>query len=73
MIPGFTESDVYAPITQWHNSALMKRGAGLAFHGIARLKPGVSVDRAKADMARVTSALAKDFPDADNAVGASAS
>lgn len=71
MIPGFTESDVYAPITQWHNAALMKRGAGLAFHGIARLKPGVSVDQARADMARVTSALAKDFPDADNAVGAS--
>jgi predicted permease len=70
-IPGFQDSDVYAPITQWHNTALMQRGAGLAFHGIARLKPGVTVEQARADMARVTNALAVAFPDTDKAVGAS--
>jgi len=35
------DSDVYAPISQWSNPNLMRRGAGLAFHGIGRLKPGV--------------------------------
>src|ERR1700735_4860805 len=32
-IPGFLESQVYAPIGQWNNPLLLKRGAGLGFHG----------------------------------------
>ena len=49
----------------------MLRGAGLGFHGIGRLKPGVTVEQARADMARVTANLALAFPNDDRGVGAS--
>jgi predicted permease len=68
---GFRNLDVYAPIPQWSNSVLMNRGAGLGFHGIARLKPGVSVEQARADMAQLTRNLAEEYPDADRGIGAS--
>ncbi len=70
-IPGFSEQDVYAPIRQWTNPLLMNRGAGLGFHAIARLKPGVTVEQARADMDNVTRNLATAFPDADRGIGAS--
>jgi predicted permease len=70
-IPGFRDSDVYAPIRQWGNSILMNRGAGLGFHGIARLKPGVTIEQARADMSKVTGNLAAAFPDTDRGIGAS--
>ena len=34
------------------NPLLPKRGAGLGFHGIGRLKPGVTIEQARADMQR---------------------
>ncbi len=68
---GFRNQDVYAPVPQWNNSILMNRGAGLGFHGIARLKPGVSIEQARADMARVTQNLADAYPDIDRGIGAS--
>lgn len=67
----FQVSDVYAPISQWSNSNLMHRGAGLAFHGIGRLKPGVTVEQARVDMDRVSRNLAASFPDEDRGVAAS--
>ena len=67
----FKPSDVYAPIPQWSNSILMHRGAGLAFHGIGRLKPGVTIEQARADMDRVSRNLAAAFPDEDRGIGAS--
>lgn len=70
-IPGFRDQDVYAPIGQWGNTILLNRGAGLGFHGIARLKPGTTVAQARADMLRVTRNLATAFPDSDRGVGAS--
>lgn len=70
-ISNFQDSDVYAPISQWSNSILMFRGAGLGFHGIGRLKPGVTIEQAHADMQRVTANLAAAFPDDDRGIGAS--
>jgi predicted permease len=70
-VANFQVSDVYAPISQWSNSILMSRGAGLGFHGIGRLKPGVTVEQARADMERVTGNLAAAFPDDDRGIGAS--
>ena len=69
-IPGFLESQVYAPIGQWNNPLLLKRGAGLGFHGIGRLKPGVTMEQARADMDEVTRSLAEAFPDADKGITA---
>jgi predicted permease len=70
-IPGFREQDVYAPVPQWGNSILMDRGAGLGFHGIARLRPGVTIEQARADMDRVTRNLSMAWPESDRGVGAS--
>jgi predicted permease len=63
-------TDVFAPIGQWSNPLLNKREAGLGIHGIGRLKPGVSLDQATADMQRVTDNLAQAFPAADKGIGA---
>src|ERR1700733_6354985 len=68
---GFQNQDVYAPVPQWSNSILMNRGAGLGFHGIGRLNPGVSVEQARADMERVTRNLAEAYPDTDRGIAAS--
>ncbi len=61
---------MYVPIRQWDNPLLMNRGGGLGFHGIGRLKPGVTIDQARADMEEVTRNLAAAFPDADRGIGA---
>jgi predicted permease len=62
--------EVYVPIGQWSNPLLMNRAAGLGIHGIGRLKPGVSIEQARADMERVTRNLAAAYPDADKGIGA---
>ena len=62
--------ELYLPIGQWSNPILMNRGAGLGFHGIGRLKPGVSLAQARADMDRVTQNLAAAYPAANKGIGA---
>jgi predicted permease len=66
----FRASELYVPIGQWTNSALHLRMAGLGIHGIGRLKPGVTIQQARSDMARVTAHLAEAYPDADKGIGA---
>ena len=58
-------AEVYVPIGQWRNPGLTVRAAGLGMRGIARLKPGVTLEQANADMARVSQNLATAFPDVD--------
>ena len=70
MIPGFHDAQVYVPIGQWSNPLLLQRGAGLGIHGIGRLKPGVTLEQARADMQGVTRSLAEAFPDADKGISA---
>jgi putative ABC transport system permease protein len=67
----FRDIDVYVPLGQWSNPLLPKRGAGLGIHGIGRLKPGVTTEQARADMARVSSDLAAAYPDTNTGIGAS--
>ena len=63
-------ADVYVPIGQWDNDLLLSRGAGLGIHGIARLKPGVTITQARADMDAVTRSLAEAYPEPNKGVGA---
>jgi predicted permease len=70
VIPGFSDAQVYAPIGQWSNPLLLQRGAGLGFHGVGRLKLGVTIEQARADMEGVTHNLANAFPDADKGITA---
>jgi predicted permease len=66
----FRGVDIYVPVGQWENSFLPKRGAGLGFHGVGRLKPGVSIEQARADLARISSDLATAYPDTNTGIGA---
>ncbi len=70
VIPGFHDGQVYVPIGQWSNPFLVLRSAGLGIHGIGRLKAGVSIAQARADMEAVTRNLAAGFPDADKGITA---
>jgi putative ABC transport system permease protein len=63
--------DVYAPIGQWDNPALQNRGAALSLHGIGRLKPGVTLALAQADLDGVMRRLADAYPETNRGNGAS--
>lgn len=67
----FIAEDIYVPIGQWDTQALKNRGAGLGIHGIARLKPGVTLAQAQADMKNVTDHLARAYPEDDHGLSAS--
>ena len=69
-IGNFRASDIYVPIGQFQNPALNDRGAGLGIHGIARLKPGVTLEQAQADMKRVSRNLQTTFPTEDQGIEA---
>src|SRR5205085_11110791 len=59
----FRPTDIYLPLGQWHNGALKMRGAPLGLHGIGRLKPGVTLEQARADMDAVSQNLASAYPE----------
>jgi predicted permease len=62
--------EVFVPIGQWKNNLLTSRSAGLGINGIGRLRPGVTIEQARADMTTVTNNLAVSFPDANKGIGA---
>jgi predicted permease len=70
---GFTfygrDRDVYTPIGQWTDANFRDRRVDVSSHGIGRLKPGVTLAQAKADMDGIAQNLAAAYPEADKAVG----
>ena len=66
----FLPEDIYIPIGQWQTEALTERAAGLGLHGVARLRPGVTLAQAQADMSNVSAQLAALYPDDDQGIGA---
>lgn len=74
VVPGtfslFTGVDVYVPIGQWGNPALQNRGVALGLHGIGRLKPGVTLTQAQADLSRIMANLASSYPETNKENGA---
>jgi predicted permease len=62
-------ADVYVPIGAWTSQALQNRSAALGIHGIGRLKRGVSVDQAQADLNRVMGTLAELYPGSNKGHG----
>jgi predicted permease len=62
--------EVFVPIGQWKNNLLTSRGAGLGINGIGRLKPGVTIEQARADMTSVSNNLAVAFPDTNKGISA---
>ena len=69
-INNFHAAELYVPIGQFRNPALTARPAGLGIHGIARLKPGVTIQQAQDDMLRVSEQLEKMYPEADRGIRA---
>jgi predicted permease len=71
--PGFTfygyDRDVYTPIGQWNDPSFRDRRISVSAHAVGRLKAGVTVPQAKADMDVVARNLAVAFPVADKEVG----
>jgi predicted permease len=70
---GFTfygrDRDVYTPIGQWSDTNFRDRRVDVSSHGIGRLKAGVTLAQAKADMDGIAQNLALAYPEADKAVG----
>ena len=66
----FRAGDVYLPIGQWQNPALNHRGSPLGIHGIARLRPGVTLAQAQEDLNGVSDRLAAQFPVEDKGIRA---
>ena len=67
----FVVADVYTPIGQWNYDLFRNRATAQGMDAIGRLKPGVTLQQARADMQGITSQLALAYPQADKDVGAS--
>ena len=67
--PGFTfyghDRDVYTPIGQWNDPSFRDRRISVSAHVVGRLKPGVTLAQAQADMDVIARNLAAAFPVAD--------
>jgi predicted permease len=63
--------DVYTPIGQWNDPSFRDRRISVSAHSFGRLKPGVTVAQAKADMDVVARRLADVFPVANQNAGVS--
>ena len=70
--PGFTfyghDRDVYTPIGQWNDASFRDRRIAVSARAVGRLKPGVTLPRAQADMNVVARNLADAYPVADKDV-----
>ena len=64
------ESDVYVPLAQADPTQLQDRKVHSGIFVIGRLKPGVTLDKARSDMALVQGRIALAYPEADKGIGA---
>lgn len=71
--PNFTfyghDRDVYTPIGQWTDSSFRDRRIDVSAHAIGRLRDGVAISRARADMDAIARNLTAEYPEADKEVG----
>lgn len=60
-------NDIYTPVGEYNEPRFYRdRGAGWGMDAIGRLKPGVTLDQARADMDRVSRQLTAAYPDVDS-------
>src|SRR5580698_3273301 len=71
--PSFTfygsDRDVYTPIGQWNDPSFLDRRIAVSAHAVGRLKAGVLLPAAQADMDVIARNLAAAYPVADKDVG----
>jgi predicted permease len=70
-ITGLSPTDLYIPIGQWTDPAFRDRRISMGMNSIGRLKPGVTIEQARADMNRIGGNLAAAYPEADKGTGIS--
>lgn len=63
------DRDVYTPIGQWTDTSFRDRRIDVSAHAIGRLRDGVAISRARADMDAIARNLAAEYPEADKEVG----
>jgi predicted permease len=62
--------EIYVPVGQWDWPEFRDRSTGAGMDAIGRLKPGVTLAQARADMAAITRSLAATYPATDLGVSA---
>jgi predicted permease len=67
--PIYTTADVFTPLGQFNEEPFRDRRASLGTAGIARMKPGVTLTQARADMDAVARNLATEYPEANKGTG----
>ena len=71
--PGFSfygiQRDIYIPIGQWDDPSFLDRRVDVSSHAVGRLKPGVTLAQARADMDSIAHHLALAYPEADKGAG----
>jgi predicted permease len=71
VLPNFPDNgEVYIPIGEWNYPRFRDRNHAYGMKGIGRLRSGVTLAQARADMDTVTQNLAAAFPQADAGEGA---
>jgi predicted permease len=63
------QRDVFTPIGQLNDPSFLDRRVDFSAHAIGRLKPGVTLAQASADMDTIARNLAVAYPEADKSVG----
>ena len=71
MPPGFEEDevDLYVPVGPYLGLLPKERGNHPGFYGVARLKPGITLEAARRDMAAVARRLSEQYPDSNEGAG----
>jgi len=64
------EPELYVPLAQWDSVELYNRDAHPGLRVVARLKPGVSIAVAQAEMTSLARALAEQYPKSNSGHGA---
>ena len=64
-----SKAEVYVPLGQWNEPLFRDRKTGMGMDGVGRLKSGVTLEQASADMSRVAAQLAETYPTVDKNSG----
>jgi predicted permease len=68
-VPFTDPVEVFVPVGQWTDPLFRDRRTGMGMRAIARMKPGVTLPQAQADMEGIARSLAEAYPEADKGSG----
>lgn len=65
------DKDVFVPLGQWNDPLFRDRHTGMGMDAVARMKPGVTVEQARADLDAVAAHLSEIYPESNKDSGIS--